>query len=160
MAKVIFICGKICCGKSTYAEKLRVKNKAVILSIDEIMLNIFGQYAGEKHDEYAARTEKYLLGKSLELVDGGINVVLDWGSWTKAKRSEIRDFFTSRGIDFELHCIDITDEVWKERIDKRNGVVSEENNDAYYVDENLIAKFKAAYEPLCEDEIDVLVKSG
>ena len=37
MSKVILICGKICSGKSTYAEWLRVQNNAVLLSIDEIM---------------------------------------------------------------------------------------------------------------------------
>lgn len=41
-AKVILICGKRCSGKSTYAERLRDKNNAVILSVDEIMLGVFG----------------------------------------------------------------------------------------------------------------------
>ena len=40
MAKVLLICGKICCGKSTYAKKLKEENNAVILSVDEIMLSI------------------------------------------------------------------------------------------------------------------------
>ena len=55
MAKVILICGKICSGKSTYAEKLRMENKAVLLSIDEIMLALFGFYVGNKHDEYVEK---------------------------------------------------------------------------------------------------------
>lgn len=42
MAKVILICGKICSGKSTYAEQLRVQNNAVVLSTDEITLALFG----------------------------------------------------------------------------------------------------------------------
>ena len=53
MAKVILLCGKLCCGKTTYAEHLRAQNKAVLLSIDEVMLTIFGQYTGDRHDEYA-----------------------------------------------------------------------------------------------------------
>ncbi len=52
MAKVFLICGKICCGKSTYAKRLQAENNAVLLSVDEIMLAVFGLYAGEKHDEY------------------------------------------------------------------------------------------------------------
>lgn len=159
MAKVILICGKLCCGKSTYAAKLRRERGAVLLSIDEIMLSMFGQYAGEMHDEYAARTEKYLLEKSLEIIDSGINVVLDWGSWTKAKRESIREFFKSRGIDFELHYLDVPDSVWRERIVKRNNTVSEGNNSAYYVDENLAAKFQAIFEPPTAEEIDVRIPS-
>ena len=60
MAKAILICGPICAGKTTYANKLKAGSNAVILSVDEIMLTIFGQHCGEMHDEYAARTQKYL----------------------------------------------------------------------------------------------------
>jgi len=48
MAKVIMTCGKICSGKSTYAKQICIENHAVILSVDEIMLSIFGQHSGEK----------------------------------------------------------------------------------------------------------------
>ena len=68
MAKVILICGKICCGKTTYSQKLCSENNAVLLSVDEITLALFGQHCGDKHDEYVERTEKYLLSKSLELI--------------------------------------------------------------------------------------------
>ena len=83
MAKVFLICGKICSGKSTYSEKLRKEHKAVLLSIDEITLSLFGQHCGDKHDDYVERTEKYLFEKSLEILEIGVNVVLDWGFWTK-----------------------------------------------------------------------------
>lgn len=157
MAKVIMVCGKICSGKSTYAERLRRENNAVLLSIDEIMLAMFGQYVGEMHDEYVARTEKYLFGKSLEIVESGINVVLDWGVWTKAERAEARKFYQSRGIVYELHYIDISDEVWRKRIAKRNKAISEGRLDAYCVDENLAAKFGAIFEPPADEEIDVRI---
>ena len=50
MAKVYLICGKICSGKTTYAEKLCAENDAVLLSVDEMTLTVFGQNCGEKHD--------------------------------------------------------------------------------------------------------------
>ena len=55
MAKVIMTCGKICCGKSTYARRLQAAGNAVILSIDEITLSLFPEGAGEMHDTYARR---------------------------------------------------------------------------------------------------------
>ena len=79
MPKVILICGKICSGKSTYAEQVRIQKQAALLSVDEITLALFGQYCGDKHDEYVERTKKNLFDKSLELIEVGINVVLDWG---------------------------------------------------------------------------------
>ena len=157
MAKVTIICGKICCGKSTYAERLRAERRAVLLSIDEIMLAMFGQYVGDKHDEYVERTEKYLFNKSVEIVGSGIDVVLDWGLWTKEEREYAKEFYQSRNIECELHYIDISDEIWEERRNKRNEAVLMGEADAYYIDDNLAAKFGAIFEPPTEEEIDVWI---
>lgn len=158
MAKVILICGKICSGKSTYAEKLRIRNQAALLSVDEIMLALFGQHCGEKHDEYAEKTKNYLFQKSLEFIESGIDVILDWGLWQKEKRDFVRAFFKTRGIECEFHYIDISDETWKARLIKRNNAVLAGETSAYFVDENLAAKFDAHFEMPSKDEIDVWVK--
>ena len=116
MAKVILICGKICSGKSTYAEQMRVQNHAALLSVDEITLALFGQHCGDKHDDYVERTQNYLFDKSLELIEAGINVVLDWGFWMKEERDYAREFYNGRNIECEFHYIDISDETWKTRL--------------------------------------------
>ena len=151
MAKVYLICGKICCGKTTYAQKLCNESNAVLLSVDEITLALFGQHCGDKHDEYVERTEKYLLNKSLELIENNINVVLDWGFWTKAERKAVKEFYKSRNIKFEFHYIDISDETWKSRLHKRNNAVLANETSAYYVDDNLSAKFASIFEVPSED---------
>lgn len=156
MPKVILICGKICCGKTTYANKICAENNAVLLSVDEITLALFGQHCGDKHDEYVEKTEKYLLNKSLELIENNINVVLDWGFWTKAERDSAKEFYISRGIECELHYIEISDETWKSRLHKRNSAVLAEKTSAYYVDENLALKFASIFEVPGQDEIDVV----
>lgn len=61
MPKVILICGKICSGKSTYAEQVRIQKQAALLSVDEITLALFGQYCGDKHDEYVERIKNTYL---------------------------------------------------------------------------------------------------
>lgn len=160
MAKVYLICGKICCGKTTYAEKLCAENNAVLLSVDEITLALFGQHCGEKHDEYVERTEKYLFNKSLELINKSINVVLDWGFWTNAERETAKEFYKSRDIECELHYIDISDEIWKYRLNKRNKAVLADETRAYYVDENLAEKFASIFEVPSEDEIDVTYRGN
>lgn len=160
MSKVFLICGKICCGKTTYAEKLCAENNAILLSIDEVTLALFGQHCGDKHDEYVARTEKYLLNKSLEFIQKDINVVLDWGFWTKAERLAVKEFYKSRGIEYELHYIDLNDVIWKHRLIKRNSAVLAKETSAYYVDDNLAAKFASIFEVPGEDEIDVIAKSN
>ena len=158
MAKVILICGKICSGKSTYAEKLRIENKAVLLSIDEIMLALFGLYVGDKHDEYVEKTEKYLFDKSLEIIENGIDVILDWGLWTRDERKYAKEFYSTRGIEHEIYYLNISDETWKARLDKRNRAVSAGEIIAYPVDDNLAEKFGAIFEMPDRDEIDVWVE--
>lgn len=157
MAKVYLICGKICCGKTTYAQKLCNENNAVLLSVDEITLALFGQHCGDKHDEYVERTEKYLLNKSLKLIENKINVVLDWGFWTKAERKAVKEFYKSRNIECELHYIDISDETWKYRLNKRNSAVLANETSAYYIDDNLAAKFASIFEVPSEDEINKIL---
>lgn len=158
MAKVILICGKICSGKSTYAEQMRVQNHAALLSVDEITLALFGQHCGDKHDDYVERTQNYLFDKSLELIETGINVVLDWGFWMKEERDYAREFYNGRNIECEFHYIDISDETWKARLMKRNSAILAEETSAYYVDDNLAAKFGALFEKPSSDEIDVWVE--
>ncbi len=155
MAKVIMICGKICSGKTTYATGLAAENKAVLLSIDEIMLAMFGQYVGDMHDVYCERTEKYLFSKSVEIIKTGINVVLDWGFWTEEERRYAKAFYASNGIEYELRYIDICDETWKYRLDKRNRAITAGEVDAYFVDDNLAKKFGSIFEPPKREEIDV-----
>lgn len=159
MAKVIMTCGRICSGKSTYAQKLREQYKAVILSVDEITLALLGHDAGDKLDEYVEKLEAYLFAKSVEIVETGINVVLDWGFWQKNEREYERSFYRSRGIECELHYIEISDVEWERRINKRNADISTGSVDAYYVDDGLKAKFGKMFEPPEKNEPDVFVKS-
>ncbi len=159
MAKVIMTCGKICCGKSTYAARLREKNGGVILSIDDLMLILFPEGAGEMHDEYVRRTERYLLNLSLEILRGGSDVILDWGLWTREQRERIRAFYRDHdGIANEMHYLRIGEEEWQRRIRGRNGQQDPQDPTAYYVDEGLLRKVETLFQEPDEAEIDVLVE--
>ena len=111
--------------------------------------------SGEMHDVYALRAEKYLLELSLQILQTGADVILDWGLWTKASRNRIRDFYASHGgIPTELHYLRIDPDEWARRIHKRNA----SGDDAYYVDEGLREKAEKLFEEPAEDEVDVLIE--
>lgn len=154
-AKVILICGKICSGKSFYAERLRKEYGAVMMSVDEITLSLFGQHIGEKHDKICERTQKYLFEKSLEIVEVGTDVILDWGFWQREDRKYAREFYKSRSVPCEFHYLDISDEAWKKNLAERNAAVSAGKTEAYFVDDNLAAKFERMFEVPDKSEIDV-----
>lgn len=154
MAKVYLICGKLCSGKSTYAKNLTETLPAVLLSCDEITLDILGGNLGERHDETVEKVKEYLLRKSTEILHAGTDVVLDWGFWTKAERESTRAFYRRQGFDWETHYIDISDEEWQKRIAKRNQAISAGKTSDYYIDDNLVKKFDGIFEEMKPEEID------
>lgn len=155
--KVICICGKLCSGKTTYAKRLCQQGSAVILSVDEIMLAVFGQYAGDKHEIYVHRLYKFLCEKAVQIVNAGVNVVLDWGFWTKDNRDKAKAYFKEHGISCEIHYIDICDEDWAKFIEKRNASAEAHKDRAYYVDSKLVEKFNNMFEMPSKEEIDAWI---
>lgn len=156
MAKVIMTCGKICCGKSTYARQLQSAGNAVILSIDEVTLSLFPEGTGEMHDTYVRRAEQYLLSLSLQILQTGTDVILDWGLWTRAQRDRLRAFYTEHGVEYEIHYLRISREEWERRIRNRNGKQAEDPS-AYYVDEGLLRKVENLFEEPSAEESDIFI---
>ena len=143
MAKVIMTCGRICCGKSTYARKLQENRNAVVLSIDDITLTLFPEGAGEMHDVYVRRAEQYLLALSLQILETGADVILDWGFWQKADRTETGTYFADQAISFEWYYLDISDARWRENIARRNAAPGPSD---YFADEGLLQKCVRRFE--------------
>ena len=155
MAKAMLICGKIASGKSVYSERIRKSEQAVMLSVDELVLSVLGNDLGAKHDEVTERIQAYFFEKSLEIITAGTHVLLDWGFWTKEKRSAARAFYESRGITCEFHYIDVPNDVWRRNIELRNAAVLEGRSDAYFVDDGLMLKLQSLFETPDREEIDI-----
>lgn len=159
MATVFLTCGKICSGKTTYARQLKMEHQAVILSIDEITLALFGQDAGEKMDEYVQKAQNYLYQKSLDIIAAGVNVVLDWGFWTRKEREHAKRFYTSHHASYEFHYLNVGEEEWKKRLAKRNVEVQNRETDAYFVDDGLLKKFDSIFQMPDRKEMDVWIEN-
>jgi len=159
MNKVILICGKICAGKTTYAKKIAKDLKAVILSVDEITLALFGQQLGDRHDEITEKTEKYLFKKAVEIISTGINVILDWGFWMRKQRQFAADYFNNLGIQVEWHYVDVDDIIWNNNVSKRNNAIIDNEENFYFIDENIVKKFQRLFEKPDLNEIDVWYKN-
>lgn len=156
MAKIIAICGKICCGKSYYAKKLAEKERAVILSCDELTKDLFDNDLGDKHDEMALRIWAYFKKKSVELVKADCTVILDWGFWSRENRRTLKEFYREQNILCEWHYIDVDDETWKRNISERNQrILDGQGGSDYYLDEGLMGKLLSLWEEPAKEEIDV-----
>ncbi len=157
MAKVILTCGRLCSGKTTYSERLSRELPAVHFSIDDLTLLLLGPQPGDILDEYFDKLEIYFYEKAAETAKNGINCVIDVGLWTADERAYAKKFFLDRGVDCEIHYLKIPDNIWKNRIEKRNRDISEGKSRAYYVDENLLKKFESFFEEPSDDEITRII---
>lgn len=155
MAKVILICGKIASGKTYYANTLCKQENTVLLSCDELMLKLFPEPLGAEYDTYSLRAREYLHHLAEHLICQGTDVILDWGFWSRGTREQTTQYYRSRGIAREWHYIDISEESWKQHIEKRNREVAAGTTRAYAVDEGLLAKMNRSFEVPEKDEIDV-----
>jgi len=157
MAKIILLCGKICSGKTFYANKIKDKEKAIILSIDELTFYMFDNRKGENYTDLSKRAINYFKVKSLDIVDKGINVILDIGLWSSRERREIKEFFNEKGINIEIHYIHIDDISWEKNINERNKRIDEGNRGMdFYVTETLKEKMVKYWEEPTKDEVDVI----
>lgn len=158
MSKVYLICGKICSGKTTYAKTFCENNNAILLSVDEIMISLFDQCCGRKlHMEYDRRIKNFLFDKSLEILEKDIDVVLDWGFWTREERNFAKEFYKSRNIDCQLYYVEVTDEAWEQQLNKRNNEVLENKTKAYYMEYNRALEFASMFKKPDIDEVDVFI---
>lgn len=156
MAKIILLCGKIGSGKSTYADKIKQKYNAVILSCDEIMLELFDEQLGDNHRTILQKVENYLYQLAEQVVKANTNVILDFGFWSRSERHKVRLSYADKGIETELHYVRVSSEVWLHNIEERNKNRQNEKRKCYYVDENMMQLFSAQLEEPENNEIDVL----
>lgn len=154
MAKVYLVCGKICSGKTFYTNRLKEKFDAVVLSCDEVLKVIFPYPLGETHDEVVARIKQYLFNKSLDIIKTGVNVIVEFGFWSKIERNNVSEFYRKQNVLTEWHYIDISDTDWKRNIQDRNDLVLSGKSTDFFVDEGLLQKLDSLFVVPAKDEID------
>ena len=87
-----------------YSEAIFVRDKKYVKELDdlgvkyELTKDLFDNDLGEKHDEMALRIWNYFKKKSVELVNIGCTVILDWGFWTLESRRNLTEFYHSQNV--------------------------------------------------------------
>ena len=157
MATMILICGKLCSGKTTYARRLCGERKAVLLSVDELMLAMYDPHLGDRHDEVAAKARECLFLKAFELIAAGTDVVLDWGFWTRASREDASARCAARGVPHQWHGVFPAEEVRQMRIARRNEDIRQGRASGYIVDDCLEAKFRRMFEMPEPNDMEVWI---
>ena len=156
MPKVIALCGKICSGKTFYANKIKERENAVILSTDEVTFYLMDNEQGERYDDFAKRVNEYLMKKAIDIVRAGANVILDWGFWSKEERINLTNYYKKYNIPVEWHYVDVTQEKWQDLIKKRNElIVSGQEEYSFYFDDGLKKKLLDSFNEPSKEEMDI-----
>lgn len=164
MAKVIILCGRIASGKTYYTKQLKDKSGTVILSVDDLLLQLSDTCLGERHDDIAGRCEHYLYGLAEQLTGMGMDVIIDYGYWLKREREAARQFFGSRHIPMELHYFIVSEEIRIRRLEQRNRAIEEADDRSekkvYLINEELRQRLDMKFEEPSTDEIDKLITAN
>ena len=86
---LIFFCGKMGAGKSTYSKKLASDLNAVFLSEDDWLSSIYPEEIKNFDDyiKFSSRLKPLLTGHVREILNSGVSVVMDFPGNTKKQRA-------------------------------------------------------------------------
>ena len=115
-SKLILVCGLPGTGKTTRARQLEAELGAIRLSADDWMealsINLH-------EEEIRGRIEalQWKLGK--QLLAAGLTVIIEWGTWGRAERDQLRAEARYIGASVDLHYLSAPVETVFERIQRR-----------------------------------------
>jgi hypothetical protein len=149
MATAHLLFGYLGSGKTTLAKRLEVEHGAVRFTPDEWMARLFG--ADPPKVTFPERAEAIL-----ELLEPlwtrclalGLDVVLDYGFWTRKERDEVRALVERIGANACLYRLQCPDDEARRRIDARNRA----DHPSLYIAPATYDALRHRFEPLYDDE--------
>lgn len=114
--RLVLICGLPASGKSTLARRLATQLPAIRLDKDAWVERLGGDLWD---DDLRERVEGLLWDLTLELLEQGQSVILEWGHWARAERDEKRLGARAVGADVELHYLSAPIDELVDRAERR-----------------------------------------
>jgi predicted kinase len=116
-ARLIIVCGLPGSGKTTLAKWLERKLSAIRMAPDEWMDALSIDLYDE---ERRAKVEALQWTIGQELLERGLVVILEWGTWGRSERDALRLGARALGAAVELHYVTAPPDVLFERIQRRD----------------------------------------
>ena len=139
MATLFLICGLPGVGKTTLARRLETERPALRLSPDEWIARLLAD-ANDKAelDRLRSPVESVQWEVAAKVLTLGVDVILEWGFWSREERTHYRARAEALGVHVEVRFLNVgREELW-ERLSKRNAnlpvgtfVVTEEQLDLW-----------------------------
>ena len=117
----VIITGEIGSGKTTLARELSSGGCGVRFTLDELMLRLHPDLNFESVDygEKAAEVREVIWTIAEQILVAGVDVILDWNSWSVARRSWVVERASAIGAPVLLHTLTASLEVASNRVQDR-----------------------------------------
>jgi predicted kinase len=103
------MCGMPCSGKTTLAKQLERDAPAVRLTTDEWLMRLLDSEPSDHPDApIRDRLEALLLDLAMRLLSMSVDVVLDFGVWSRSEREDFRARAAAVGARSELHFLNVS----------------------------------------------------
>lgn len=119
--KLFFFCGKMGAGKSTKSRVLATGNNAVLISEDDWLTAHYPAQIKNFDDyiRYSNQIKPFVKSHVQNLLNVGVNVVMDFPANTVKQRSWFTSLCLEVGSEHELWYLDVTDDQCLLQIAKR-----------------------------------------
>ncbi|MGC0152048.1 AAA family ATPase [Chromobacterium vaccinii] len=156
MTQLHLVFGPQGAGKSTHARKLAEAERAVHLSIDDWMGQLYGPDLPQPLDfgwvmERAARCERRIWLTALAIVRGGGRAVLDLGFMKAASRSRFLALADEHGLSAKLHYVTAAPDVRRQRVQQRNAARGD--TFSFEVTPAMFDAMETQFEPATDEEL-------
>jgi predicted kinase len=150
IATLHLTCGLPCAGKTTLARQIEAGG-ALRLTADEWIIRLHGDHPKTGRDQaIRGSVEGALLDLAMRVLALGVDVVLDFGVWTRAEREAFRGRAAAIGARSELHLLDVPEDVLFARLAARNADLPP---GTYAADEDEMRLWATWFERPDEDEL-------
>jgi len=144
-------CGLPCSGKTTMGKALELERSALRLSPDEWITTLYGsQISGKELDAARDPVERALWELAARVLVLGLDVILEYGFWSRSEREEFRRRAMRLGARSELHFADAPREELMRRLAKRNAQLPP---GTFWIDEERLQSWIQLFEPPTAEEL-------
>jgi len=151
MATLFLICGLPGSGKTTLAKQMESEQHALRLTPDEWIVRLFGTNLTAPTLDWCRDPVESVQWTVAERALGlGVNVILDFGFWTRSEREGFRARAAALGARSEVHFLDVSRSVLSARIAARNAALPPYT---FHVTEAQLDLWWSLFEPPTPDEL-------
>jgi predicted kinase len=151
--------GLPCSGKTTLARQLESKYSALRLTPDDWHIRLFGhdykdnmtETEEKMHDSRHESVESLMWDLAVKVLALGVDVILDFGFWSRDEREGFRARANDLGVGFNIHFVEVPEDVLFERLEIRNAL---QHEGTFFIPKVKLKEWIHIFEPPSQEELE------